>query len=53
VWPVSQSIDRVAAAVLDAEQLVDALVEFVVADGRNVEPDEVQGLDRGLVMERG
>ena len=47
------AVDRVAAAVLDAEQLVDAFVELVVADGRNVEADEIQGFDRRLVMERG
>ena len=39
---VLAAIDRVAAAVLHAQQLVDALVELVVADGRDVETERVQ-----------
>ena len=45
------AVCRMAAAVLDAQQLVDALVELVVADGRHVHADEVQRLDRRLIVE--
>ena len=45
------AVDRVAAAVLHAEQLVRALVELVVADGADVEAHLVERLDRGLVVE--
>jgi hypothetical protein len=47
------AIGRMTAAVLDAQQLVDALIELVVAHGRDVEADHVQRLDRWLVVERG
>src|SRR6188768_2459193 len=40
-----------AATVLDAQQLVDALVELVVAHGRDVETERVQRLDRRLIVE--
>ena len=48
---VLAAIDRVAAAVLHAQQLVDALVELVVAHGGDVQPERVQRLDRRLVVE--
>ena len=48
---VLTAIDRVAAAVLHAQQLVDALVELVVADGGDVETERVQRLDRRLIVE--
>jgi len=43
----------VAAAVLKAEQLGDTLVELVVADRGEAEPEQVHGLDRGLVVIEG
>src|SRR6185436_17433071 len=48
---VLAAVDRVAATVLDPEQLVDALVELVVADRRDIEPDGVHRLDRRLIVE--
>ena len=44
-------VDRVAAAILHAQQLVLALVEFVIADRGNVQAHHRQRLDRRLVME--
>ena len=44
-------VDRVAAAVLHAQQFVLALVEFVIADGGNIQPHHRQRLDGRLVME--
>ena len=62
---VAAAIDRMAAvgsgrdvvadrpvAVGDAQQLVDALVELVVADAVVVEAHDVEGLDRRLVVEQ-
>src|SRR3954468_18087313 len=43
-------VRRMAAAVLETQQLVDALVKLVVADGGNVESKLVQRLDRRLVV---
>ncbi|GHJ05901.1 hypothetical protein TPA0907_02680 [Micromonospora humidisoli] len=51
--PSWQPSDRVAAALVDPEQLLDALVELVVADRADVEADLVHQLDRGLVVESG
>ena len=48
---VGAAVDRVAAAALEAAQLSRTLVELVVADRRDVEPDHVHRLDRGLVVE--
>ena len=50
---VLAAVDRVAAAVLQPQQLVDTLVELVVADRGDVQSEQVQRLDRRLVMERG
>ena len=44
-------VDRVAAAILHAQQFVLALVEFVIADGGNIQAHHRQRLDRRLVME--
>ncbi len=44
-------VDRVAAAVLHALQLVLALIEFVIADGSNRKPHHRHRFDRRLVME--
>ena len=44
------AVVRVAAAALHALELVFALVELVVADRVEVEPEQVHGLDRGLVV---
>ncbi len=44
-------VGRVTAAVLHPEQFVLALVEFVVADGRDLEPHHRQGFDGGFVVE--
>ena len=46
-------VDRVAAAVLHPQQLVLAFVEFVIADGGNIQAHHRQRLDRRLVMEHG
>ncbi len=48
---VLAAVDRVAAAVLHAQQLVDALVELVVADPVVVQAHQVEGLDGRLVVE--
>ena len=48
---VLAAVGGVAAAVLQAQQLVDALVELVVADAGDVEAERVHLLDRGLVVE--
>jgi hypothetical protein len=40
-------------AVDDAVQLVDTLVELVVAHGRHVQAEEVHGIHAGLVTEKG
>src|SRR5690606_20364282 len=50
---VEAAVDGVAAAPLHAQQLGGALVELVVADGVEVEPDHVHRLDRRLVVEEG
>ena len=47
---VLAAVGRVTAAALHALELGGALVELVVADGREVEPEQVHGLDRGLVV---
>ena len=44
-------VDRVATAILHPQQFVLALVEFVVADGRQRQPHHRQRFDGGLVME--
>ena len=44
-------VDRVATAILHPQQFVLALVEFVVADGRQCQPHHRQRFDRRLVME--
>ena len=44
-------VDRVAAAILHAQEFVLALVEFVIADGGNIQAHHRQRLDRRLVME--
>ncbi len=46
------AVDRVAAAVLHAQQLGDALVELVVADAGHVEVHGVERFDRRLVVEQ-
>ena len=48
---VLTAVDRMAAAVLHPQELVDALVELVVADAVVVETHQVEGLDRRLVVE--
>jgi hypothetical protein len=53
VVAVEAAVGRVAPALLQPQQLVGALVELVVADGVDVEPDVVHRLDRGLVVEQG
>ena len=50
---VLAAVYRVAAAVLQAQQLVDALVELVVADGGHVQAEQVERLDGRLVVEGG
>jgi hypothetical protein len=50
---VGAAVVRVAAAVLDAQQFVGALVELVVADAGVVQPGQAERLDGGLVVERG
>jgi hypothetical protein len=45
-------VDSVAAAVLHSQQFVLARVEFVVADGRDLEPHHREGFDRGLVVKQ-
>ena len=45
------AVDRMAAAVLHAQQLVLAFVEFVVADGGDLQPHQRERLDGGLVVE--
>ena len=45
------AVGRMAAALLQPQQLVDALVELVVPDRRDVEPEQVECLDGGLVVE--
>ena len=52
VVAVEAAVDRVAATLLHAQQLVGALVELVVADGVDVEADLVHGLDGRLVVEQ-
>ena len=49
---VAAAVHRVAAALLHAQQLIDALVELVVADRIEVEAHEVECLDRRLVVEQ-
>ena len=44
-------VDRVAAAVLHPQQFVLAFVEFVIADGGNIQAHHRQRFDRRLVME--
>ena len=44
------SVDRMTAAVLHPQQLVLALVEFVIADGGHREPHHVERFDGGLVV---
>ena len=50
---VLAAVDRVAATVLQPQELCDTLVELVVADRGDVHPQQVERLDRGLVMEGG
>ena len=45
------AVDRMTAAVLHPQQLVLALVEFVIADGSHREPHLVERFDGGLVVE--
>ena len=49
---VLAAVDGMAAAVLHAQELGDALVELVVADAVEVEAEQVQRLDRRLVVEQ-
>ena len=48
---VLAAVDGMTAAVLHALELVRALVELVVADGRDVQAERVHRLDRRLVVE--
>ena len=50
---VLAAVDRVAAAELQALELVGALVELVVADRADLQAERVEHLDRRLVVERG
>ncbi len=46
------AVDRMAAAVLHAQQLGHSFVELVIADARHVEAQRVQRLDRRFVMKQ-
>ena len=45
------AVDRVTPAVLHAQQFRGSLVELVVADAGHIQPENVEGLDAGFVME--
>ena len=44
------SVDRMTAAILHPQQLVLALVEFVIADGGHRKPHHIKRFDGGLVV---
>src|SRR5207253_9253675 len=46
------AVDRMATAILHAQQLALSLVEFVVSHRSNLEPHQRQRLDGRLVMEQ-
>ena len=50
---VLAAVDRMASTVLQPQEFYDTLVELVIADRGDVHLQQVQRLDRGLVMECG
>ena len=53
VIAIQAAVHRVAAALLHAHQLAPAFVELVVADGVEIQADQVEGLDGRLIVEQG
>ena len=46
------SVGRMAAAILHPQQLLLAFIEFVIADGGDLEPHHRQRFDRGLIVKQ-